>query len=101
MNTVNDIPRARKDAVLPFSKPVIGEDGRELSDVFLPAGTMVLIAVMNANRNKEIWGEDAGEWKPERWLAPLPETVAEAHVPGAWRRSQWHFMEPVVVILSW
>ncbi|KAL1712903.1 cytochrome P450 [Schizophyllum commune] len=73
---------ARKDVVLPFSKPVIGEDDRELSDVFLPAGTMVMIAIMNANRNKEIWGEDAGEWKPERWLAPLPETVAEAHVPG-------------------
>ncbi|KAI5892471.1 cytochrome P450 [Schizophyllum commune H4-8] len=73
---------ARKDVVLPFSKPVIGEDGKELSDVFLPAGTMVMIAIMNANRNKEIWGGDAGEWKPERWLAPLPETVAEAHVPG-------------------
>ena len=83
MNTVNDIPRARKDAVLPFSKPVIGEDSRELSDVFLPAGTMVMIAIMNTNRNKEIWGDDAGEWKPERWLAPLPGTVAEAHVPGA------------------
>ncbi|KAL1756817.1 cytochrome P450 [Schizophyllum commune] len=78
---------ARKDVVLPFSKPVIGEDGRELSDVFLPAGTMVMIAVMNANRNKEIWGEDAGEWKPERWLAPLPETVAEAHVPGIYSHS--------------
>ena len=74
------MPRARKDVVLPFSKPVIGEDGRSLSDVFLPAGTMVMIAIMNANRNKEIWGEDAGEWKPERWLAPLPETVAEAKV---------------------
>ena len=32
-------PRTRKDVVLPFSKPVIGEYGRELSDVFLPAGT--------------------------------------------------------------
>ncbi|KAI0039847.1 hypothetical protein FA95DRAFT_1503644, partial [Auriscalpium vulgare] len=29
-----------------------------------------------------IWGPDAEEWKPERWLAPLPKTVEEARIPG-------------------
>ena len=25
---------------------------------------------------------DADEWKPERWVKPLPRTVEEANVPG-------------------
>ncbi|KAI0312384.1 cytochrome P450, partial [Amylostereum chailletii] len=29
-----------------------------------------------------IWGPDADQWKPERWLSPLPENVAAAHIPG-------------------
>ncbi|KAI4518750.1 cytochrome P450 [Schizophyllum commune Loenen D] len=74
----------KKDVVLPFSKPIIGEDGREVSEVLVPAGTVVVIAIMNANRNKEIWGEDADEWKPERWLNPLPASVTDAHIPGVY-----------------
>ena len=31
-----------------------------------------------------MWGEDALEWKPERWLAPLPSTVADAKIPGVY-----------------
>ncbi|KAL1706742.1 cytochrome P450 [Schizophyllum commune] len=76
--------RVKKDVVLPFSKPIIGEDGREVSEVLVPAGTVVVIAIMNANRNKEIWGEDADEWKPERWLEPLPASVTDAHIPGVY-----------------
>ncbi|KAI5827703.1 cytochrome P450 [Schizophyllum commune Tattone D] len=76
--------RVKKDVVLPFSKPIIGEDGREMSEVLVPAGTVVVIAIMNANRNKEIWGEDANEWKPERWLEPLPASVTDAHIPGVY-----------------
>ena len=54
-----------------------------MSEVLVPAGTVVVIAIMNANRNKKIWGEDADEWKPERWLQPLPASVTDAHIPGA------------------
>lgn len=39
---------------------------------------------MNANRNKALWGEDADEWKPERWLLPLPKTLEDAHIPGVY-----------------
>ncbi|KAL1693533.1 hypothetical protein GGG16DRAFT_110973 [Schizophyllum commune] len=38
----------------------------------------------NANRSKDMWGADALEWKPERWLAPLPQSVADAHMPGVY-----------------
>ncbi|KAL1670105.1 cytochrome P450 [Schizophyllum commune] len=72
----------RQDVVMPLGTPVTGLDGRSLSEVFVPKGTPIIISVININRSMKIWGADAKEWKPERWLAPLPEVVAEAHVPG-------------------
>ncbi|TRM69698.1 cytochrome P450 [Schizophyllum amplum] len=72
----------QKDVVMPFDAHITGVDGRPLSEVFVPAGTPLIISIFNANRNKAMWGEDATEWKPERWLAPLPESVTAAHMPG-------------------
>ncbi|TRM60984.1 cytochrome P450 [Schizophyllum amplum] len=74
--------KTRKDVVMPFGTSVTGVNGQSLSEVFVPKGTPIIISVINANRSREIWGEDALEWKPERWLAPLPDSVAAAHVPG-------------------
>ncbi|KAJ3756193.1 cytochrome P450 [Lentinula raphanica] len=71
-----------KDAVLPLSKPITDDDGKEIREVMVPRGTTIFISIYNANRNEELWGPDANEWKPERWLAPLPETVTQARVPG-------------------
>ena len=67
---------------MPLATPVTGLDGQSLSEVFVPNGTPTIISVININRSTKIWGPDAKEWKPERWLAPLPEAVADAHVPG-------------------
>ncbi|CDO71925.1 hypothetical protein BN946_scf184940.g72 [Trametes cinnabarina] len=36
------------------------------------------------NCNKELWGEDAYEWRPERWLEPLPRALEDAHIPGVY-----------------
>lgn len=41
-----------------------------------------MITILGANRNPKIWGDDAYEWKPERWLAPLRNAVTDAHFPG-------------------
>ena len=46
--------------------------------------TIVVVAIHSANRSKAIWGEDAFEWKPERWLNKLPESVTNARVPGVY-----------------
>ncbi|KAL1702345.1 cytochrome P450 [Schizophyllum commune] len=73
-----------KDVVMPFSRPITGVDGCEMSDVFVPAHTPILISALNANRNPDLWGEDAAEWKPERWLKPLPQKVVDAHIPGVY-----------------
>ena len=70
--------------MLPLSEPIEGVDGTMVNEVIVPNGTMVFVAIRSCNRNKAIWGEDALEWKPERWLNPLPETVKEAHIPGVY-----------------
>ncbi|KAH9896681.1 cytochrome P450 [Cubamyces lactineus] len=76
--------QAYRDTTLPFSKPVRATDGSLLDSVFIPKGTIVVYSISACNRNKELWGEDADEWKPERWLAPLPRTIEQASVPGPW-----------------
>ncbi|KAF5360936.1 hypothetical protein D9756_005075 [Leucocoprinus leucothites] len=73
---------ARKDMVLPLSKPLKTTAGTEVTDLVVPNGTTILLSVLGANTNPEMWGDDSFEWKPERWLSPLPEKVGEAHMPG-------------------
>ncbi|KAF8956301.1 cytochrome P450 [Flammula alnicola] len=73
---------ARQDVVLPLSNPIKGLDGQEIQEIFIPKNTNIIIGIMASNRNPELWGPDVLEWKPERWLEPLPETVIRAHLPG-------------------
>ena len=68
--------------VLPLSEPIRGMDGTMMHEIFIPKDTTVALGLLSTNRSKAIWGEDAGEWRPERWLEPLPESVTEARVPG-------------------
>ncbi|KLO13664.1 cytochrome P450 [Schizopora paradoxa] len=74
---------AVQDTVLPMRHPMklVGSK-EEVTSLPLKKGTKVIISILNANRSKEIWGEDAAEWKPERWLNPLPDSVAKAKLPG-------------------
>ena len=74
--------RTREDVVLPLSEPVRGRDGTTVYEVPIPKDTSVFVGIYSSNTRKALWGEDAYEWKPERWLNPLPDTVTDAHVPG-------------------
>ncbi|KAJ3551150.1 hypothetical protein NM688_g4887 [Phlebia brevispora] len=75
---------ARKTVVLPFSEPIQGTDGTMVSEIVVPKGTLVVVGIRSCNRNKQIWGEDAYEWKPERWLNSVPSAVKDAKVPGVY-----------------
>ena len=57
-------------------------DGKVVTELAIPKGTMFMLNLRACNTNKALWGEDALEWKPERWLNPLPRAVEEAHIPG-------------------
>ena len=53
---------------MPLSRPIRGVDGQLIAEVPVPKGTTILVGVRASNRNPELWGPDAKEWKPERWL---------------------------------
>lgn len=79
------ILRTIKDVVMPLTWPILGADGKtEISEIPIKANTKINVSIIGANRSKKIWGEDAEDWKPERWLSPLPESVAKAHSPGVY-----------------
>ena len=67
---------------MPLMEPVRAVDGTVMTEIPIPKGTIVLANLPACNTNKAIWGEDASEWKPERWLQPLPRSVEEARIPG-------------------
>ncbi|PPQ69153.1 hypothetical protein CVT25_004533 [Psilocybe cyanescens] len=75
---------ARQDIVLPLATPIKGLDGKEMTEIPIPKGTNIHISIINSNRNPELWGPDADQWKPERWLDPLPDTLVNARIPGVY-----------------
>jgi cytochrome P450 len=54
---------AREDTVLPLGG---GHDGK--SPILVPKGQIVGFAVYSMHQLKELYGEDAEEFRPERWL---------------------------------
>lgn len=69
---------------MPLSKPIVVNDGNVMKRLLVPAGTELVIGIRSINRDKTIWGDDAEEFKPERWLSPLPSSVLDARVPGVY-----------------
>jgi cytochrome P450 len=68
--------------VLPVSSPITCTDGKEINSIHIPKGTNILVDILACNRDTLIWGDDALEWKPDRWLKPLPKSVAQ--IPGVY-----------------
>jgi len=74
------------DDVLPLSKPITTIDGQVLGEIPIPKGLRVLASITgyqrygfvsctrlsliqdSVGRNKDIFGEDADVFRPERWL---------------------------------
>lgn len=57
-------------------------DDFELDNYKIPAGANFFLSVFSLHRNKEFWGEDAGDFKPERFEADQIKNVHPyAYVP--------------------
>lgn len=61
--------RTKEPTSLPLHTPVRSVEGHAVSTIPLEANTTILVSIIASNCNTAIWGEDAAEWKPERWLA--------------------------------
>ncbi|KAE9386990.1 hypothetical protein BT96DRAFT_838317, partial [Gymnopus androsaceus JB14] len=82
-----------QDDVISLLKPITGLDRTEMHEIAIPRGTSILLSILNANRNPELWDKNANEWKPERWLAPLlPDALVEARIPGVYSHMYMTFI---------
>ena len=70
-----DVYSATKDAILPLQDPIRTTAGEETTTVHVPAGTNIIISILGSNHNKRIWGDDADQWRPERWLTASGERI--------------------------
>ncbi|KAI9059129.1 cytochrome P450 [Trametes sanguinea] len=75
------IREAAKDDVIPVSEPFTDRYGKVQHEIRIAKGNKVVLPILALHRSKEIWGEDALEFKPERWEKP---PTAIANVPGVW-----------------
>ncbi|KAI0717432.1 cytochrome P450 [Cerioporus squamosus] len=73
-----------QDVLMPVMEPIRMRDGTLSNAVHIPKGTRVIANIRACNRDPALWGPDAEEWRPSRWLEPLPRELEEAHIPGVY-----------------
>lgn len=57
---------AEKDDVIPLDTLYVDAKGRTHDYVRVTKGTIIDVPIVALNRSKELWGDDAHEFKPER-----------------------------------
>ena len=62
---------ARQDTILPRGG---GPDGT--SPIMVTSGLIIAFSVAAMHRRKDLWGEDADEFRPERWINEKPSWVS-------------------------
>ncbi|KAJ7905901.1 cytochrome P450, partial [Mycena leptocephala] len=71
-----------KDVMVPLTYPIRSTiTGEEIKELLIQQGTAVYLGLSAANRSTAIWGPDASEFKPERWLN---RSQTESKLPGAY-----------------
>lgn len=59
---------AAQDDVIPLAVPVIGKNGQPIQQVYVKKGQYIHVSIREFNLSKDIFGDDASEFRPERWL---------------------------------
>ncbi|KAA1475229.1 cytochrome P450 [Dentipellis sp. KUC8613] len=72
-----------EDDIIPLSVPIHTDDGRTISHLSVKAGQVFHIPFTAMQVNTEVWGPDAFEFKPERWLTP-GGVPAPGSLPHGW-----------------
>ncbi|CAE6465983.1 unnamed protein product [Rhizoctonia solani] len=59
---------ATENHMLRLGDPVRTLDGTEIAEIPIKSGQVVYIPTISMNHMKSVWGDDADEFRPERWL---------------------------------
>ncbi|OJT08114.1 hypothetical protein TRAPUB_969 [Trametes pubescens] len=72
---------ALRDDVIPLSKPITTAAGETLSSIRVRAGQVFHIPFTTMHVNPSVWGPDAAQFDPARWLTPgrVPPPSALPH----------------------
>ncbi|KAK0493367.1 cytochrome P450 [Armillaria luteobubalina] len=57
-----------QDDVLPLAEPIITSDGKLCSQIPIRKGQVVMTSIYSYNRLPSVWGDDAEDWNPNRFL---------------------------------
>ncbi|THH11443.1 hypothetical protein EW146_g8046 [Bondarzewia mesenterica] len=86
---------AVQDDVIPLNTEFVDKDGvrrKEIRSTLMGCawsysvarGDQIHIPIRILNRSVEFWGEDAHEFKPERWTNPSEASAQSARIPSIW-----------------
>ncbi|KAF8597174.1 cytochrome P450 [Ceratobasidium sp. AG-I] len=73
--------QAAVDATIPVGEEYKDRYGVTQTHVNIQKGDNIYIPIIAMNRSRDVWGEDANDFKPERW-DNLPEAAKD--MPGVW-----------------
>lgn len=59
---------AGMDDVIPLANPITTKSGEQLSSIAVRKGARVKISICAYHRLPSVWGKDADQWNPARWL---------------------------------
>ncbi len=77
----NTIRVARASGDVPLSKPYPSRKGTStINSVHIPKGQEVFIPIQAINSDPAIWGPDAADYNPDRWLH-LPTNAKQTGLP--------------------
>lgn len=93
MFLTNREPSAVEDFI-PLSEPLTGKDGKAITSLHVKKGQQIVIGIFTLNRSKDIYGEDADEFRPERWLE---DDKKEKTAEQAFRFTTW---SPLMTFLA-
>ncbi|KAF9072897.1 cytochrome P450 [Rhodocollybia butyracea] len=75
---------AVQDDMIPLSQTILTENGEPLSSFAVKAGQVFRIPWALLNVNKQVWGNNAHEFIPERWIEPGGVPPADKLPHGPW-----------------
>ncbi|KAK0493368.1 cytochrome P450 [Armillaria luteobubalina] len=57
-----------QDDILPLAEPIITSDGKSCSQIPIRKGQIIMTSIYSYNRLTSVWGDDAEDWNPNRFL---------------------------------
>uniref|UniRef100_D8PU78 Cytochrome P450 n=1 Tax=Schizophyllum commune (strain H4-8 / FGSC 9210) TaxID=578458 RepID=D8PU78_SCHCM len=92
--------QAVRDDVVPLAKPFIDIHGNVCSEIRARKGQEFMLPIHSMHRSKEIWGEDADVFKPERW-APESSAAMLKNIPAIFLSHVFTFLGGSHACIGW